>query len=469
MVDITPKINTDNEQRILSYLMHHLDKVIEYKSIHFLYPIHNVLFKGLELLYKNNDVFDLETLFAVVKDLPISIDIEFEIVKTIYDAFESECPNIETHKRLLENDYIKNFVSKRFLEDIITQIHKKGYLPVDELKVSTQSLLNNLNNISINNKLLTAKALEEDHLDVLEKRDSGIIKKRSLGFRNLDERLTSPAAPGQITLVFAWTGFGKSLFTKNIENNLIKKGTCVLTISTEMLEENDMDRYLCIQKGLKINLLKQKNMNPRFKGLARKGLNELGKYKNYLYFNENEEDLDLGMLDALIYQSKEKFKDEGVLPDDDYMVVIIDLLSDLEDFMKETKDDITLGMKILHKMAKKHKIHFIPVVQSNENKFRQGKSLFTKPEECDFFKLGREDIYGGTAYAKKSRVILSLMRPLELKKLFFPDQMELWNTMEDVMKVHCIKQTEGSLFTVDMLFTDTLRIVPIIKNDGDCL
>ncbi|MCG8407108.1 MAG: hypothetical protein MI923_18075, partial [Phycisphaerales bacterium] len=112
------------------------------------------------------------------------------------------------------------------------------------------------------------------------------------------------------------------------------------------------------------------------------------------------------------------------------------------------------------KIVKKHNIFAVAVVQANENKLRSGRIL-KKPEELKRYRLGLEDIYGGTTYAKKSRVVLSIQRPLHQLKQLFPEHemMPVWRDLPDLMKVNIIKQNNGDLNSLSFLFdTDNFRI-----------
>ena len=99
------------------------------------------------------------------------------------------------------------------------------------------------------------------------------------------------------------------------------------------------------------------------------------------------------------------------------------------------------------------------VIQANENKFRGGK-IFKKPDELDFYKVGLEDIEGSASFAQRCRVIMTLTRPLQLKKRYFPEQMEQWEIETDFINCNIVKQNDGAEGFIQFVFGDNFNIYP---------
>lgn len=449
---LPPFHNIANEQAILAYLMRNPSRSSEYQVEHFLHPLTKAIFRGIVRLYHQKINFDLDSLVICCKEEGKKI--EYATLRDIYDGYEN-FDNINFFKVTLENDYLKHHINTNVLEDILTESTQKDFLRFEKIKVFAEDLLLKVSHIGSQVNLLTTEDLMNKHVQLIDLRDKGVTQ-RSLGFRILDEKCTRPAAPGEVTITFGMKGFGKSAFVKSIENNLINKGVCVVSFNLEMTEESTVDRLLCMRENLDLKAIQQPNMGPRLKARVLDGLRRLAELKNYLYCPE--ETFNMDMLNAYIYKAKDHFRRAGVLPEDEYMVITIDLLEMMTDFGKKTPEDITEAMDKLHRIVKRHKVHVIGVVQANENKLRAGGKMFKNPEELNYYKLGLSDIYGGSAYAARARVVISLHRPVFMKRQFFPEQEEIWKLEPDVLNVHVIKQNDGDLAFMQLLYGDNFRI-----------
>ena len=85
---------------------------------------------------------------------------------------------------------------------------------------------------------------------------------------------------------------------------------------------------------------------------------------------------------------------------------------------------------------------------------------FKKSEDLDYYKIGIEDVFGGSGYASRSRIVLSLQRPKHLKMMFFPERNEEWEFEEDIINCNCVKQNDNKLFFTKFIFDETFRIMP---------
>ena len=251
-----------------------------------------------------------------------------------------------------------------------------------------------------------------------------------------------------------------SIFCKNIENKLINQGTCVLSVNLEMGKIQTVDRLFSVRHSIPMEDLINPQKNPDTLRKIELGISKFEKLKNYTYFPESF--LTLDGLDNLIAEAKIRFKNSNVLPKDDYMVVVVDLLTMIKEFSGASPAESDRAVDTLNEIIKRQNIHLIAVVQANENKFRGGK-LIKNPEDLDFYKIGLEDIKGASALAQRSRVVLSLNRPLLLKKHFFPELADEWAFATDLIKLNCIKQNDSSLFTSQFILAPNMRIFEYIE------
>ena len=161
-----------------------------------------------------------------------------------------------------------------------------------------------------------------------------------------------------------------------------------------------------------------------------------------------------------IYMVKKKFKNAGVLPDDGYTVVTVDLGDMIEEFSGKDPYQLKAAVNKLSIINRKHNCHIIYVLQSNENNLRGGKG-FSTPEACDHFTLQPENIEGGSAYASRARVVMAINRPSILKKRYFPARQEEWDLETDVLYVNVVKQNDGKLGRCGFIFPDdSYRLKP---------
>ena len=101
--------------------------------------------------------------------------------------------------------------------------------------------------------------MKENYEQIREKRKQGIGLK-SLGYEILNKKIKKPGAPGEISGIVSYKGGGKSAFVKNIEQKLIVKKTCIVSINLEMTEESNMDRFQCMKTGFPIDIILSKNI-----------------------------------------------------------------------------------------------------------------------------------------------------------------------------------------------------------------
>lgn len=448
-------IRVENEQKLISYFIRNPAAAAEIDTEVFLHPFSKAIVRAIKILHEKQLNPDIDTIHTISQEFEKHIT--WELVDGIYKKFEN-FDNIKFVKEELQNDYVKSTVRTKLVKEILAETVKKDTLSNEKLQAFAEDILYNIIPTSRTLELLNAEELSNLHFDTIQKRNAGLFQ-RSLGFRNLDELITRPAAAEEMTLLVGQKGSSKSVFTKTIENNLLAKQICVLSINLEMSMQSNIDRLLCIRNGIPLREMQQINMNPRTIMSIQKGLDELSQIKHYLY--SPIEYMDLPMLDATIYKAKSMFRDMGVLPDDGYLFVAIDSLDMIKGF--DEAYDIKKSIEILHSIYRKHKCHVFAIVQANENKFRTSK-MWTKPEELDDYHITLSDIFGGSYYAARARVVMSINRPLHLKMQFFPERMEQWNIEDDILYCSIIKQNDGILGQCRFLFDDNFKISPLTQD-----
>lgn len=425
----------ENEQKMLSYLMrNHMDSAsIEDK--YFLHPVSKAIFYGIKQVHEKGLHFDLDTVFTIGLDKFKFLT--YEIISDIKNKF-NDFENITFVKETLHNDYLKNNIKDRILKELWPRAVQADYLKLDDLKIFTEELMYDLTSLTNSGNLLTGQNLADDHKAIIADRDSGLTI-RTMGFRCLDECLTKPAAAAQITILAGQKGHGKTTYAKTIENRLIDKKVCVLSIHLEMSQEDSTDSMLCIRKGIPLKVMNEKDMNDGLKTMIMEGLDEIASIPNYLFLSAPT--ITVPEIGAAIQNAKNIFRSAGVLPEDEYIFVVLDSIDLAEGFdepLDIKRSIIKLGAEI-----KKHGSHLLALVQMGEDKIRN--KHFKDPEELDTIRFTYSDIYGGSYYAARARVVFCLNRPLVLKKQFFPEREEEWSFEHDMLMINIAKQNAGDI------------------------
>jgi KaiC/GvpD/RAD55 family RecA-like ATPase len=295
-------------------------------------------------------------------------------------------------------------------------------------------------------------------MDTLIKRKNPALR-RTMGYDNVDKLLARPAEPQELSIIIGAKGSGKSLMLKAFENSMVNTGQCVISFNLEMSASSNYDRLLSMRERIPLaTLLMKDGISARDEAKIHKGIERIQEIENYYYYPDPS--LSFKELDDYIYMAKKKFKIAGVLPEDGYTVVTVDLGDMIEEFSGKDPYALKAAVNKLSIINRKHNCHIILLLQSNENNLRGGKS-FPNPESCDNFSLQIENVEGGSAYAARARVVMAINRPLLLKRRFFPARQEEWDVETDVMYLNVLKQNDGKLGRCGFIFPDdSFRIEP---------
>lgn len=443
----------EHEKILLSYLYKNEDEIIKYNEDYFFDKDYKILFKSFAKLKKSG--LNLDNHLVLTQCRNQSTLFSDKVFIDIKETDINSIATIDYSTEQLENSSIKYRVLNN-IENIVNITSDKKEFSKEKLKEEFNNLASVVFKAS-KNKLLDSNDLVKDYIEIMRCRKDKKELDASLGFEVLDNLITKPGAPEEMTGLIANKGGGKSIFAKCLELELLKKKICVLSINLEMSEESCLDRRMCLETGYPLKeIIKLSNIT-----IEEDLRKELEKFKDdpyYLFYKEPE--LDLKGLDLLIYEAKEIFKRKKVLPENEYIFVVIDLLDMVDEFGgSDNSYKIKKALNTLHKITRNHGVHLLLLIQANENKFRGG-NLIKKPEDLDYYKVGLEDIEGSAAYSQRCRVIVTLTRPLQLKKRFFPELMELWDLETDIINCNIVKQNDGAEGFLKFVFGNNFHIYP---------
>jgi len=387
-----------------------------------------------------------------------------EFDNEIFDDFfiEKDFSNIDYSVFKVKETYFKKQLSTDLNKVVGEFIISKKDVDIESVKKLIGSVNENLLNMESDKQLETTEDMGRNYRIILQNRKKGIIK-RSIGSPEVDKKLVRPANAGEMNLLLGMKGGLKSTIAKNWENYLINSGICVLSFNPEMEAETNYDRLLSMRSSIDIEDLVSPEKDRRLEGRIEGAIQGLEDNPYYLF--SSDADLDFNKVDSLISKAKQIFKERGVLPEDEYIYTTFDTFDMLSEFDGADPARIKANVNIFHRIIRRQRIFALLLMQANENKIR-GAIKFKKPEDLDWYKLGKEDIEGGAAYASKARVVFAINRPNYLKKEFFPEQMEEWNLEPDVINVHTAKLNDGEPFFLQFVRGDCYRIEPYKPDKG---
>lgn len=428
-------IKTENEQKLVCYFMHNPKETLGFDEKFFLHGASKAIFRGVREIAERELHFDLDTLLVLAqRDFKPTT---FELIDGIFNKFDN-FQNVDFVKDTLRDDYFKFNLKTRIFKELWPKAIQADSLSVEDVRRFAESLIVDISESNGTRVFLTTEELVDTHKKVIEDRDYGVVQ-RTMGFAKLDKALTRPAAPEEITLIAAQKGAGKSIFLKTIENMLINRGVCVISLNLEMSQASNMDRLLCIRNGYTLPDLNQQNMDPEFKRRVMSNLDEIRSIKNFVYSPEST--MAPARLRSAIKMGKLILKQNGVLPKDEYVVVAIDSLDMFEGF--NDPSDIKKNIDIVAKAIRDENAHCIALVQLNEDKIRGQR--FSDPDDIDKIRFTYFDIYGGSYYAARARTVITLNRPKQLRIQLFPEFEEKWRHENDVLQAVISKQNDGAV------------------------
>ena len=460
--DISPflLINKEREEEAIAYFFNNQKEIFRIKEKWLFDPLCKLLYDCIKEINSTKYKCDLHLIDNYIKKKNVKVDKE-EVKRIINSKITFE--NISLLFVNLKDFYIENTILKK-VEQIASKTLSKNDLDKKGIKELTQIIENDLSDLGDNNGLVDTKQLSNIYRSELEKRERG-NRKRSLGYKEIDVKVTRPAAPEEITLLVGLKDMGKSIFKLCVENNLINEGICVVSFNPEMPLISNVDRWISIRSGISIYDLLKKDKEQKLKGQIEKELRRIENLPNFLYYEDAN--LNIYSILDLVKKSKQIFKDRGVLPEDEYIFITIDTFTMLEEFEDADPKRIRANINKFHRLVvRPEKIHAYLLLQGNENKLRNGK-IFKNPDDLDYYRIGTEDIEGGASYAATARLVLSLNRPVQMKKKIFPQRIEEWNMENDLINIAGVKQNDGPLFFQQFSFGNNMRIYPYYENENE--
>ncbi|MBD65679.1 MAG: replicative DNA helicase [Halobacteriovoraceae bacterium] len=216
----------------------------------FYHPSYGIIFKGIFELASDSKPFDLVSICSKLTDNGKleAVGGQSAVLELIEDTASSA--NIYHYGKIIKNKSILRNIVRTSMR--ITDQGMNFIGDVEEFIDDVESSFFNLASKSKTNFVVTLKESLKENLKRLEegKREEGEILGLSTGFDQLDQRLLGMQA-GQMIIIAARPGMGKTAFVLNIAVNSVKRsGLPAMIYSYEMLAPELSGRILSSEANI---------------------------------------------------------------------------------------------------------------------------------------------------------------------------------------------------------------------------
>tara|TARA_Y100001973_G_scaffold106789_1_gene187655 strand:+ start:837 stop:2165 length:1329 start_codon:yes stop_codon:yes gene_type:complete len=337
----------------------------------------------------------------------------------------------ETYTAILEDKKVK-----RQLIIVANEIQNKGYDDVMDqdsfLKYSMDALWKATPYYSSSIRVVSSGDMSKVRReDFITRKNRRII---NFGWENLDELIVNGLSPGDISIMAARPGLGKSSVKTNMMYNLLENGLGVVNFGIEQGFSTEQDRLESIMTKIPLSEILRSwswdNNDYRLKLIqeANKKIDE-----KYNYHVIPSRSVSVADVRSVLYQITQQRKID---------VVFFDLFDKLMDVNVANNKAQTVGVKLgeISRMAEEFDCHICCLVQINRGV--EGRSD-KRPKISDLKDSGN--------YEEAARLVMLLYR----EKYYFQD------SMNDEMEIIVAKQSNGPTGTATMVFDEsTLEITP---------
>ncbi len=346
--DRLPPQNLDAERSLLGGLMLSKDALLQIEAVRpedFYRDRHALIYEAMLELHANGEPIDHVTLTEILKSKGTLEQVGgHSYIAELMEAVPTTS-NLEY--------YAKIVVEKSTLRKLIkasTQLANRAYEnseAVRDLVADAEKKILEIARGSVQERLAPISSVIYDAIHRLEEiyKNDGNATGIETGFSDFD-RMTSGLQPGQLIVIAARPGMGKTSFTLNIAAHAaVKQQKAVAFFSLEMSKEELVSRLLCSEARIDMSELRSGLLHPR----AWENLTRAATALNAapIFFDDN------GMMDIKYIMGKcRRQKAEGKLD-----MVIIDYLQLMSGGAKSERreqeiSEISRGLKALSKELK---------------------------------------------------------------------------------------------------------------------
>ncbi len=216
----------------------------------FYHPRYGIIYRGIKELAIDNKPFDLVSICAKLTDMGKieAVGGQTAVLELIEDTASSA--NIYYYAKIVKNKSVLRGIVRNSMR--ITEQGMNFVGDVEEFIDEVESSFFSLANQSRTNFVITLKESLKENLKRLEsgKREAGEIIGLSTGYNSLDKRLLG-MQPGQMVIIAARPGMGKTALALNLAVNSVKHSNLpVMVYSYEMLAPELSGRILSSEANI---------------------------------------------------------------------------------------------------------------------------------------------------------------------------------------------------------------------------
>lgn len=452
------------EYRLLNALYLNPDKFLEINRDDFVHETCKDVYDAMQKLNDTNIPQSKNAIFQDASARNINVSAGF------IQAFI----NINNDKNVVVKDAIEMLHqaqhSLKALDNLeeVRKLVNENPLRTEEINEKIKDLLYNSENelMPINKKqgVKTFAEVEQSYLENFEERKNG--KQYSFGDPILDKAVKYGPAPGQGGLIAAATGMGKSAFCLNLINRSINNRIPTMYYSLEMGEVDTFDRLMALRSNTDMDNIvspTDKDVWQLEKEMIKNQFDVLKQNPNFR-FSENA-----SISLSQVKQDIKKFQQDI---NQEYCIVVFDLLSMVKEFMAVDKNGLNFAQGIevainnLNAMAKELGVHYIAVLQMNRKS--EGEGRIDDLDDLNKLRPVRNQIKNSGAFLERVRWAIGLFRPRYYAELMIEDK-ELWQDMPDYCEVSMLKQNQGEIGICGKYLFDpsTMSMTPVVENEDE--
>lgn len=389
----------------------------------------------------------------------IDLGITPDVVSNIVNFQEGPLENVSDIIGTLTKAVKRLEITKELNEASTALVTADPNIDLDEIQNRLHASIEKLNSLEMSDSdVMTVSEWFDNYLPEFDRRREG----RLYPFNDIvmDEIIQKGAQPGDIGLIASSSGQGKSTYCLNLINKFINTDIPSMYFTLEMGQVDTMDRLISMRTETPFSAI----VNPEtaeFSSIRDQILKEKKELETHAQFRICESPtLSINDIVARI----KKFKQEAGV---DYCVVVIDLLTQVQDFCKMGSGShnmaqiMELAINRLSAAAKENHFHVIGVVQFNRN---SDSTKVLTLDDIDKLRPNRNDIKNANALLERARYVLYLFRPKFYADMYLPEAEET-KSMQDIVELGVLKMSNGSIGRKTLLFQPEIFTMTAMQDE----
>jgi replicative DNA helicase len=381
-----------------------------------------------------------------------------DVIDVIYNYKEESLSNIDDIVITLRKGSKQLEIAKS-LDDLAKKINNYD-APIEEISAEFYELQNQISYLAAgkSSHVLTYSEWLDQYEEEYEKRKGS--KRYSFNDRVFDDMVIKGANPGDMMIIGGATGSGKTTLMLHLSKCLVAQNTPVLLFSLEMSSSTIMDRRIASIYGVDLNTLANPTPSVFEENKSYIKTEKEHAHEKTLNFSDHPY-YDLVTIREEIINFQKQIGQK-------YCVVIIDLLSMVQDFNKSKQGSnfaqtIEVAVNQMHRIVKELEIFLIGTIQMG----RSDEVKIVDFEDIQHCAPTLNSLKNSNAWAERARIVAGVFRPKYYATRYLPDDPQT-KEMDDCMFVNFLKQNDGPVGRrVYMCSMDKFQLLPIHNPEGD--